>query len=160
VAIPFSAGIRHNDQLPAGLFEKPADAVVVENEVDCEVDPDSGLAADGMTREEACLAIVKQPGRALIDLDQATLCRLNLFYRLYPPAIWEQIKKAKETGQWVTEVAVTGVPYQEGDLWYVPVEIRSGTGKSETQNAMIKFYDFEGKTLCFIIGSKEKGVVD
>lgn len=51
-------------------------------------------------------------------------------------------------------------PYQEGDLWYVPVEIRSGTGKSETQNAMIKFYQLEGKTLCFIIGSKEKGVVD
>jgi len=58
------------------------------------------------------------------------------------------------------EVAVTGAPYQEGDLWYVPVEIRIGSGKSETQNAMIKFYEFEGKTLCFIIGSKEKGVVD
>jgi len=25
---------------------------------------------------------------------------------------------------------------------------------------MIKFYDFEDKTRCFIIGSKEKGVVD
>jgi hypothetical protein len=33
-------------------------------------------------------------------------------------------------------------------------------GQAETRNAMIKFYQFEGKTLCFIIGSKEKGVVD
>jgi len=40
------------------------------------------------------------------------------------------------------------------------VEVRRKTGPSETQNAMIKFYQFEGKTLCFIIGSKEKGVVD
>jgi hypothetical protein len=160
LAVRHLTEIRYNEQPPAGIFDKPADAVVVENEVDCEVDPDSGLVADGMTREEACLAIVKQSGRALVDLDQATLRSLNLFYRLYPPQVWDQIKKAKEAGQWVSEVAVTGAPYQEGDLWYVPVEIRSGGGKSETQNAMIKFYDFEGRTRCFLIGSKEKGVVD
>ncbi len=160
LAVKHLAEIRYNEQPPAGIFDKPADAVVMESEVDCTVDPDSGLVADGMTREEACLAIVQQSGRALVDLDQTTLCRLNLFYRLYPPAIWEQIRKMKEAGQWVSEVAITGAPYQEGELWYVPVEIRSGGGKSETQNAMIKFYELEGKTLCFIIGSKEKGVVD
>lgn len=33
-------------------------------------------------------------------------------------------------------------------------------GKGEVQTAMIKFYEMEGKTLCFIVGSKEKGVVD
>jgi len=47
-----------------------------------------------------------------------------------------------------------------GDPGYVPAEIRSTTGQSETRNAMIKFYQLEGKTLCFLIGSKEKGVVD
>lgn len=113
-----------------------------------------------MTREEACLAIVKQAGRALVDLDQTTFCRLNPFYRLYPPHAWEQVKKAKAAGQWVSEVAVTGAPYQEGDLWFVPVDIRIGDGRSQTQNAMIKFYELEGRTLCFLIGSKEKGVVD
>lgn len=160
LAVKHLTEIRYNEQPPADLFDKPADAAVVENEVDCEVDPDSGLVADGMTRQEACLAIVQQSGRALVDLDQATLCRLNLFYRLYPPQIWDQIRKMKEAGQWVSEVAVTGAPYQEGDRWYVPVEIRSDGGKSEAQNAMIKFYELEGKTLCFLIGSKEKGVVD
>jgi hypothetical protein len=152
--------IRYNEQPPAGIFDKPADAVVVQQEVDCMVDPDSGLVADGMTQEEACLAIVRQAGQALVDLDQVTLCELNLFYRLYPPAIWEQIRKVKEAGQWVSEVAITGAPYREGDRWYVPVEVRSKSGKSETENTMIKFYELEGKTLCFIIGSKEKGVVD
>jgi|GEM_PF-805951 len=160
LAVKHLTEIRYNEQPPAGLFDKPADAVVVDEEVDTMVDPDSGLIADGMSREEACLAIVKQTGQALIDLDQATLCKLDLFFRLYPPAIWDQIRKMKEVGQWVSEFTVTGAPYQEGDLWYVPVEIRSGGGKSEKQNAMIKFYELEGKTLCFIIGSKEKGVVD
>lgn len=55
---------------------------------------------------------------------------------------------------------IEAIPYQENDLWYVPIETRSGTGQSETQNIIIKFYELEGKPLCFIIGSKEKGVVD
>jgi len=160
LAVKHLTEIRYNEQPPGGLFEKPADAVVVENEVDCMVDPDSGLLADGMTKEEACLAIVKQTRQAAIDVDQATLCKLHLFFRCYTPEIWGQIQKLKETGEWVREFTIKGAPYQEGDLWYVPVEIGIGSGKPETQNMMIKFYELEGKTLCFIIGSKEKGVVD
>ncbi len=160
LAVKHLKEIRYNEQPPAGIFDRPGDAVVVKQEVDCLVDPDSGLVADGMTQEEACLTIVKQTGQALIDVDQATLCKLDLFFRLYPPSIWDQIRKMKEAGQWASEFAITGAPYREGDLWYVPVEIRSKASQSETQNAMIKFYHLEGKTLCFIIGSKEKGVVD
>ena len=160
LAVKHLTEIRYNEQPPAGIFERPADAVVVENEVDCLVDPDSGLVADGMSKEEACLAIVKQTRQAAIDVDQATLCKLHLFFRQYTPQIWGQIQKMKEAGQWVRDFTITGAPYQEGDLWYVPVEIRIGSGKSETQNMMIRFYELEGKTLCFLIGSKEKGVVD
>ncbi len=152
--------IRYNEEPPEGIFDLPADAKIVENEVDCLVDPDSGLIADGMTREEACLQIVEQTGQALIDLDIDTLCKLDLFYRLYPPEIWEQIKKIKDSGQWVSEFNITGEPYQEGELWYVPCEIKTAGGQGEIQNPMIKFYEMEGSTYCFIIGSKEKGVVD
>lgn len=152
--------IRYNEQPPEGIFDLPADAVVVKDEVDCMVDPDSGFIADGMTQEQACLEIAKQTGQALVDVNVETLCKLDLFFRLYPPQIWEQIKKMKETGQWVKEVVITGEPYQEGQLWYVPLEVRGQNGQNEVQNAMIKFYELEGKNLCFIIGSKEKGVVD
>ncbi len=152
--------IRYNQQPPEGIFDLPADAVVVENEVDCLVDPDSGLIADGMTQEQACLEIVKQTGQALVELDQVTLCKLDLFFRLYPPQIWEQLREMKETGQWVKEVSITGEPYSEGELWFVPLEIRGPNDQNEVQNAMIKFYELKGKTFCFIIGSKEKGVVD
>ena len=152
--------IRYNEEPPEGIFDLPADAKIVENEVDCLVDPDSGLIADGMIREEACLQIVEQTGQALIDLDIDILCKLDLFYRLYPPEIWEQIKKMKDSGQWVNEFNITGEPYQENELWYVPCEIKTAGGQGEIQNPMIKFYEMEGSTYCFIIGSKEKGVVD
>jgi hypothetical protein len=152
--------IRYNEQPPEGIFDMPADATIVEEEVDCMVDPDSGLIADGMTREEACLAIVEQAGRALIDIDISTLTKLDLFFRLYTPEIWEKIRKMKAAGQWIDKFAVIGAPYQEGELWYVACEMTVASGTSEVQNAMIKFYQMEGKTLCFIIGSKEKGVVD
>jgi len=152
--------IRYNEEPPEGIFDMPANAKVVEEEVDCMVDPDSGLIADGMSRKEACLAIVKRTGQALVDVDIDTLCRLDLFFRLYPPEIWEKIKQAKVAGQWVQEFVIQGDAYQEGELWYVPCEIRGINGKSEIQNPMIKFYEMEGHTYCFIIGSKEKGVVD
>jgi hypothetical protein len=152
--------IRYNEEPPAGIFDKPADAVVVEQEVDCLVDPDSGLVADGITPEEACLAIVKQTGQALVDLDRTTLCKLDLFFRLYPPHIWEQIAKMKDAGQWVSEFVITGAPYREGDCWYVPAEVRSKARPREVTSPMIRFYHFEGRTFCFIVGSKEKGVVD
>lgn len=152
--------IRYNEEPPEGIFDMPADAKIVEEEVDCMVDPDSGLVADGMTREEACLAIVEQTGQALIDVDRSTLTKLDLFFRLYTPEIWEKVKDMKAAGQWVDKFTVIGDPYQEGELWYVPCEIKAASGTSEVQNAMIKFYQMEGKTLCFIIGSKEKGVVD
>jgi hypothetical protein len=152
--------IRYNEQPPDGIFDMPADAKIVEDEVDCMVDPDSGLIADGMTREQACLAIVEQTGKALIDVDVQTLRKLDLFFRLYTPQIWEQIKQMKSAGQWVDKFAVTGAPYQEGELWYVPCEITGTSGEKEVQTAMIKFYDFDGRSHCFIIGSKEKGVVD
>jgi hypothetical protein len=152
--------IRYNEQPPESIFDLPADAKIVKDEVDCLVDPDSGLIADGMTAEQACLEIAKQTGQALVDVDRDKLCKLDLFFRLWPAQIWEQVRKMKEAGQWVKEVVIMGEPYHEGQLWYVPLEIRSQTGKNEVQNAMIKFYELEGKTLCFIIGSKEKGVVD
>jgi hypothetical protein len=152
--------IRYNEQPPEGIFDMPKDAVVVEEEVDAMVDPDSGLIADGMTREQACLEIVKQTARALIELDIPKLKSLDLFYRLYPDWIWDKIKAMKQSGPWVAELPITGEPYQEKELWYVPCQFVYTDGKTEPTTPMIKFYEMEGKIYCFIIGSKEKGVVD
>jgi hypothetical protein len=152
--------IRYNEEPPEGIFNLPVDAVVVEEEVDCMVDPDSGLVADGMSREEACLEIVRRTAKALVELDILKLKSLNLSFRMYPDLAWDKLKEMKQSGQWVTELSVIANAYQEGDLWYVPCELVYTEGKTESTTPMIKFYEMEGKTLCFIIGSKEKGVVD
>jgi hypothetical protein len=160
LAVKHLTEIRYNEAPPAGIFAKPADAVVVTQEVDCMVDPDSGLAVGEMTHEEACRELVKQACQAIIDLDQAKLKSLALFFRLWPPQIWEQVAKMKEAGQWVQSYEITGEPYPEGDVWFLPTELKAADGKTETQTVMIKFYTFDGTTRCFSIGSKEKGVVD
>ncbi len=152
--------IRYNEEPPAGIFAKPADAIVVEQEVDCWVDPDSGLDVGQMSHEEACRELARQACQAMIDLDEAKLESLALFFRLWPPQIWELVHKMKEAGQWVQSYEITGEPYPEGDVWLLPTELKMANGKTETQTIMIKFYDFEGTKRCFSIGSKEKGVVD
>lgn len=152
--------IRYNEEPPEGIFSLPKDALIVEEEVDCLVDADSGLVADGMTREEACLELTRQASQALIDLDQARLKSLTLFFRLWPPQIWEQVVQMKAAGQWVQSYEITGDPYREGDRWYVPTVVKGPGDNVEVQTVMIKFYDFDGVTHAFSIGSKEKGVVD
>ncbi|MEJ2705546.1 MAG: hypothetical protein P8Z79_24155 [Sedimentisphaerales bacterium] len=152
--------IRYNEEPPDGIFKKPADATIVQNDFDCWVVPDSGLVADGMTRPQACLEIARQTGKALIDLDIEKLCKLDLFFLEYAPVHWDLLKKRKESGPWVDEYVITGDIYEEGEFWYVPSEIRISDGKREVLTMMIKFYEMEGKTICIIVGSKETGVAD
>ncbi len=62
--------------------------------------------------------------------------------------------------EWVQGYEITGEPYPEDDVCFLPTELKMANGKTETQTIMIKFYDFDGAKRCFSIGSKEKGVVD
>lgn len=152
--------IRYNEEPPAGVFAKPDDAIVVEHEVDCWVDPDSGLVVGEMSHEEACRELGRQACQAIIDVDEVKLQSLALFFRLWPAEIWQQVRQMKEAGQWIQSYEITGAPYQEGDVWYLPTELKTGNGKTETQTIMIKFYTFDGVTRCFSVGSKEKGMAD
>jgi hypothetical protein len=86
--------------------------------------------------------------------------RYALTFRLLNDALWRQVQETKDRGQWITEYTITGEPYPEDDVWYVPCKIVHSGGKTEVDTPMIKFYDFEGHRYAFIIGNKEKGVVD
>jgi hypothetical protein len=152
--------ISYNEQPPDGIFDMPADANIVESEIDCIVDPDSGLVADNMSRQEACLEIVRQTVNALIELDIPKLKSLNLYYRIYPDWMWDKLTAMKQNDQWIDEIPITGNAYHQGELWYVPCRIVYPNGKTETTTPMIKFYEMKGSLRCFIVGSKEKGAVD
>lgn len=154
------AWIRYNRAPPEGIFDVPADAQLVQNDFDCWVDPNAGLVADGMTRQDACPAIVKQTGRALVNMDIDTLCKLNLAYLAVPPEMWDETRRMKALGQGVDELVITGDAYEEGEFWHVPYALRMGDGKREVNTAMIKFYKIEGRTLCLIVGAMAGGVAD
>lgn len=160
LAVKHLSEIRYNEEPPEGIFDLPVDAQIVQEEVDCLVDPDSGLVADGMTREEVCLELTRQACQAMVDLDRAKLESLALFFRLWPQPIWDQVAQMKAAGQWVQDYEIIGAPYQEGDRWFVPTLVKGPGDQTEVQTVMIKFYDFDGTTYAFSIGSKEKGVVD
>jgi hypothetical protein len=66
----------------------------------------------------------------------------------------------KEAGQWVQGYEITGEPYPEGNVWFLPTELKIANGTTEVQTIMIKFYDFDGNVRAFSIGSKERGAVD
>jgi hypothetical protein len=96
----------------------------------------------------------------MIDVNETKLQSLALFFRLWTPQLWDRVRQMKEARQWVQDYEITGQPYPEGDVWFLPTVLKMAGGKTETQTVMIKFYKFDGTTRCFSIGSKEKGVVD
>jgi len=152
--------IHYNQEPPEGLFDLPGDAEVVAEEVDVLVDPDNGLLVDGLTDPEAVKAIVTQTAEAMVTLDRDMMQRYALTFRIWPDSIWQQVRAMKDKGQWVEDYTITGEPYTQGNVWFVPCQIRHSGGKVEVDTPMIKFYNFEGHRIAFIIGNKEKGVVD
>jgi hypothetical protein len=152
--------IRYNEEPPPGLFDLPEDAEVVTEEVDTLVDPDNGLIVDGMTDPEAAKAIVTRVADAMVALDREMMQRYALTFRIWPDSIWQQVRVMKDRGQWVEGYTMTGEPYQEGKVWFIACQIQHSGGKVEVDTPMIKFYNFEGHRYAFVIGNKEKGVVD
>jgi len=152
--------IRYNQDPPQGLFDLPDDAEVVTEEVDVLVDPDNGLIVDGMTDPEAVKAIVTRVADAMVSLDRDLMQRYALTFRIWPDSIWQRVRVMKDGGQWVEDYTMTGEPYAQGNVWFVACQISDSTGKVEVDTPMIKFYNFEGHRIAFIIGNKEKGVVD
>jgi hypothetical protein len=153
--------IKYNEEPPEGIFDSPGNAKVVTEEPDIYVDPDSGLAADGLTPEKACIEITTQAGQALVAGDISKFRELAPFFRVVSDETWSKAReKAKAANHLVVEFVITGSPYEEGDRWFVPCKTTYSNGTIEHTTPMIKFYKIEGRQRCYIIGSKEKGVYD
>ncbi|MBN1765965.1 MAG: hypothetical protein JW860_11950 [Sedimentisphaerales bacterium] len=141
--------IRYNEEPPAGLFDMPEDAVVVEEEIDCIVHPGMGMPADDMTAEEACLQLVKKVIQATNQFDYKTVQNLRFPAPIPPDEILEAMK-AQLGNQPLIELIKHGNPYQHGDMWYLPVTLLEGGRKTKKEDIPIKFYEFDGKSYCII----------
>lgn len=153
--------IRYNEPVPKGLFDFPPGATVVSEEPDVLATPENGLDAAGMSKEEACRALLERMGQAMIEGDIAKLRQCAPFFWVVKDETFAQARaSAEKTGRVPVEVTAQGKAYQEGDHWFLPCVIRNRNGSVETSTAMIKFYRFGYQERCMVIGSKEKGVYD
>jgi hypothetical protein len=153
--------IRYNEPVPDGLFDIPADAKVVSEEADTDATPDNGLDATGLSREEACRALVERMGKALIEDDVAQLRQCAPFFWVVPDETFAQSRAAAEqSGRVPVEVTVLGTAYQEGNHWFIRCGMRFRNGSRDESTAMVKFYTFGNQERCIVIGSKEKGAYD
>jgi hypothetical protein len=153
--------IRYNEPVPKGLFDVAAGATVVSEEPDVLATPENGLDSAGMSREDACRALVERMGQAAIEGDVAKIRQCAPFFWVVKDEVFAQARAtAEKTGRIPVEVTVQGKAYQEGDHWFIPCVLRNRNGSREASTAMIKFYRFGDQERCTIIGTKEKGVYD
>ena len=110
------------------------------------------MPADGLTEEQACVKLVDALFQAINDGDREAFAR---FY-LVPlrDEHWQVLLGLRPIQ------VERGEPYSEGEFWYVPCRIILSDGRAEPTTPMIKFYEMEGKSYCFRVGSKERGLVD
>jgi hypothetical protein len=133
----------------------------VTEEPDVLASPDSGFNPAGMTREEACRALVQEMGRAMIAGDVDGLRKCAPFFWVVKDETFSHARAAAEkSGTMPVELTVRGEAYQEGGHWFIACSIRNRNGNREDSTAMIKFYRFGNQERCIVIGSKEKGVYD
>ena len=153
--------IRYNEPVPGGLFDIPTGAAVVSEEPDTDAMPDNGQDATGLSREEACRALVQRMGRAMIEGNIAEFRQCAPFFWVVPDETLAQgFAAAEKSGRAPVDLIVKGKAYQEGDHWFIPCSIVNRNGSREDSTAMIKFYRFGDMERCIVIGSKEKGMYD
>jgi hypothetical protein len=153
--------IRYNEPVPDGLFDIPADAKVVAEEADIAATPDNGQDATGLSREEACRALVQRMGRAMIEGNIAEFRQCAPFFWVVPDETLAQgVAAAEKSGRAPVEMTVLGQAYQEGNHWFIRCGMRFRNGSRDESTAMIKFYRFGDQERCIVIGSKEKGAYD
>ncbi|MBI5387605.1 MAG: hypothetical protein HZA90_23340 [Verrucomicrobia bacterium] len=153
--------IRYNEPVPEGLFDAPVDATVVSEEPDTLATPDNGLDATGMSREDACRALVQRMGKAMIEGNVAQLRHFAPFFWVVPDETFAQARAAAEkAGRFPVELTVLDKAYREGDHWFIRCGMRHQNGSRDESTAMIKFYRFGDRNRCIVIGSKEKGIYD
>lgn len=148
-AIKYMDRIEYNKPVPDGIFGFPEDAEFVTNEHDIIVHPGIGMPTDGLTREQACIKIIKDVTKAMNDLDWETVTKLQFPFGIPPEELLAQLNVDQYEPPLV-ELQEIGEPYQKGDYWFVHCVYKEPDGKVKEENVPIKFYEFDGRSYCLI----------
>jgi len=152
----YAEKIEYNPLLPDGIFEFeiPEEAKVVklsQKLPDYFNDPNVGLSAEGLTDEQACLAIIEDYWRAIIDGDWEYLAQLR---PICNAENWEL--KYKRNENWPIEVLEISQPSQEkgcniGPV--VPCMVKYSDGQIKNIKMIVKIRNIDGNKSCVIAGT-------
>jgi len=152
----YAEKIEYDPLLPDGIFEfkTPEGAKVVELQQKLPEyfnDPNGGILVKGLSDEKACLTIVKDYLRALIDGDWEHLAQLR---PICNAENWEL--KYKRTENWPTEVLEIGQPLHENGCGIGPVVscmIKYSDGQIKNIKLIVKIRNIDGNKSCVIAGT-------
>ena len=152
----YAAEIQYNSKLPAQIFEFeiPDGAKVVKVPKKLAGyfdDPNVGISSEGLTDEEACLVLIEDYWRAIIDGDWEYLAQLR---PICNAENWEL--KYKRNENWPVEVLEIGQPSQKEDCNIgplVPCMVRYSDGQIKNIQMVVKLRDIEGNKSCVIAGT-------
>ena len=152
----YAAEIQYNLELPAGIFEFeiPEGAEVVRLAAKIPEyfdDPNVGISAEGLTDEEACLVLVEDYWRAIIDGDWEYLAQLRPIRNAKG---WEFKYKSNES--WPTELLEIDQPSQKEDCNIGPVVscmVKYSNEQIKNIHMVVKFREIDGNRACVIAGT-------
>jgi len=152
----YAEQIEYNPQMTAGIFdfEIPEHVEVIEvvqEQPKYFDDPNCGMSAEGLTDEQACLQIVEDYWRAVIDGDWDYLARLR------PIASAERwALKYKFNDSWPEEVIAIGEPLEIQGCNIGPVvvcTVRYSDGEIKDIQLIVKLRRIDGNRSCVIAGT-------
>lgn len=152
----YATSIEYNPELPDGIFEfeipDGAKVIKVPKKLPGYFDdPNVGISAEGLTDEEACLMIVEDYLRALIDGDWEYLAQLRPICNVKE---WEFKYKRNEI--WPIEVLEIGQPSQKEGCNIGPVVscmVKYSDGQIKNIHMVVKFREIDGNRSCVIAGT-------
>ncbi|MFH1614644.1 MAG: hypothetical protein ABIG61_06140 [Planctomycetota bacterium] len=152
----YAERIEYNPELPAGIFEFkiPEGAKVVKLQQKLPEylnDPNCGILVEGLSDEEACLMIVEDYLRALIDGDWEYLAQLR---PICNAENWEL--KHKRNEDWPIEILEIGQPSHEKGCSIgpvVPYTVKYSDGQIKNIKLIVKIRNIDGSKSCVIAGT-------
>ncbi|MHC4457285.1 MAG: hypothetical protein ACYS0I_09365 [Planctomycetota bacterium] len=142
------------EELPDEVFEFdiPEDAQIIDwREQFRQIfgDPNYGMSAEGLTKDEACKRIIEQYWQAMIDEDWEKARKL----RSFPEGrLWEDMK-AQYYDNMPAEIIEIQQPYSEDDWVTIAIVIRMSDGTVTSNKLMIKFRQINNIEWCHIVGN-------
>ena len=152
----YATSIEYNPELPDGIFEfeipDGAKVIKVPKKLPGYFDdPNVGISAEGLTDEEACLVLVEDYWRAIIDGDWEYLAQLRPICNVKE---WEF--KYKRNENWPTEVLEISQPSKEEDCNIGPVVscmVKYSDGQIKNIKLIVKIRNIDGNKSCVIAGT-------